>query len=406
MTDLVIVGGGPAGLTTALALDAARPGRASEIVVLERARYPREKPCAGALGRRGDDLLATIGVRVDVPGVPINGMALGAAGSERTARTGNIGRVVRRIEFDAALAAEVRRRGIRVVEGAKVESLVRRGYGASARVDVVTDGAVFTAPFVVGADGVGSVARRALGLPAATMLAQVLEVDTPAVAADRPRDLLYFDLHDRELAGYFWDFPTLVDGEALVCRGVYQLRSGTSAAEGPAGPDLTSRLGARLAAQGLSIESCKRKRYSERGYVSRERVGDDRCLLVGEAAGIDPTTGEGIAQAIEYGVLAGHFLARVLRGRAEARSWGRELARSRLGLDLRVRSRLARAFYGDARPELEAMLVSGDSAVRAGSRHFGGKRHDLPTLSQVGWNIGRAWLEHQLHAGMRARVGR
>ena len=390
MTKLVIVGGGPAGLSTALALNAARPDLARRTVILERARYPREKPCAGALGKRGDDLLASVGVTIDVPGVPVEGMVLGAAGGARTAREGRIGRVIRRVELDAALAEAVRRRGMRIVEGAKVESIVRRDDG----VDVVTDGEVFTAPFVVGADGVGSVVRRALGLPGATMLAQVLEVDTAPVASDHARDLLHFDLTDRSLAGYFWDFPTRVGGRELVCRGVYQLRSGTSAADGPAGADLASRLDARLATQGLTLDGCERKRFSERGYVSRESAGDDRCLLVGEAAGIDPVTGEGIAQAIEYGVLAGQFLSRVLRGQADARDWKRVLARSRLGIDLRVRSRLARSFYGDARSELEAMLLRGDSAVRSGCRHFGGKPHDARTLGAVGWNIGRAWLEH------------
>ncbi len=225
------------------------------------------------------------------------------------------------------------------------------------RVDVVTDGGVFSAPFVVGADGVGSVVRRALGLPAATVIAQVLEVDTAPVAADPARDLLYFDLTDQSLAGYFWDFPTLVGGRELTCRGIYQLRQPAAVAGAAAGaPDLTRRLEARLVSQGLSLAGCERKRYSERGYVTGESVGDDRVLLVGEAAGIDPVTGEGIAQAIEYGVLAGAFLARVLRGYAAARDWKRTLDRSRLGLDLRIRARLAHAFYGDARGELEAML--------------------------------------------------
>ena len=55
--DVVIVGGGPAGTTTALALTHAAPELASRLLVLEKARYPRDKPCAGALGRRGDGLL-------------------------------------------------------------------------------------------------------------------------------------------------------------------------------------------------------------------------------------------------------------------------------------------------------------------------------------------------------------
>ncbi|HWL87601.1 MAG TPA: FAD-dependent oxidoreductase, partial [Polyangiaceae bacterium] len=57
-SDVVIVGGGPAGSTTAIALAKAAPG--TKIVLLEKSRYPREKYCAGALGGRGDKLLAEL----------------------------------------------------------------------------------------------------------------------------------------------------------------------------------------------------------------------------------------------------------------------------------------------------------------------------------------------------------
>jgi len=69
--DLVIVGGGPAGVSTALFLMAAAPWLTGRIAILEKERYPREKICAGAIGARADKLLATIGVRVEVPSVAI-----------------------------------------------------------------------------------------------------------------------------------------------------------------------------------------------------------------------------------------------------------------------------------------------------------------------------------------------
>ena len=72
--DIVIVGGGPAGTTTALALVRADPALARRVVVLEKARFPREKPCAGALGGRGDALLRDLGVEVDVPAAHVDGI--------------------------------------------------------------------------------------------------------------------------------------------------------------------------------------------------------------------------------------------------------------------------------------------------------------------------------------------
>ena len=58
--DVAIVGGGPAGISTALHLQAAAPG--ARIVVLEKSRYPRDKICGGGIGARAFRLLDKIGV--------------------------------------------------------------------------------------------------------------------------------------------------------------------------------------------------------------------------------------------------------------------------------------------------------------------------------------------------------
>ena len=89
--DVVIVGAGPAGSTTALALLHARPELEGRVLLLERARFPREKPCAGALGARGDALLRGLGVEIYVPSAPIDGMALLCAEGEVSAAPGAIG---------------------------------------------------------------------------------------------------------------------------------------------------------------------------------------------------------------------------------------------------------------------------------------------------------------------------
>src|SRR5689334_21755676 len=102
---VLVVGGGPAGIATALFLAHAAPGLTDRILVLEKERYPREKFCAGAVGARADRLLASIGVTVDVPSAPINGIAFRAMGKTVAVREPGAGRVVRRIEFDDALAS-------------------------------------------------------------------------------------------------------------------------------------------------------------------------------------------------------------------------------------------------------------------------------------------------------------
>lgn len=367
--DVAIVGGGPAGIATALFAVEADASLRDRLVVLEKARYPREKICAGAIGGRADRLLATIGVTVDVPSAPVSGLSIRASGGALLERLDRpIGRVVRRIEFDHALAEVARARGIRVVEDARVTGLSVDAKG----VRLETSQGALAARAVVGADGVGSYVRRAIGAPRGRLSAQVVEVDTDPVASDQKRDLLHFDVADRSLVGYAWDFPTIVGGEELVCRGVYELAWEES--ESPAdGPDVAARLAQRLDAIGVRPRG-RVKRFAERGLSLGEPVAYERVLLVGEAAGIDPVLGEGIAQAIQYGATAGGYLATALaRGDLLFRDWRSTLMASRVGWDLSVRSRAVRLFYGSSRPVAERWVTTSRNLAVSGMRYFAGE---------------------------------
>jgi flavin-dependent dehydrogenase len=387
--DLVIAGGGPAGLSTALFAVAADPSLARRLVVLEKEVYPRDKPCAGAIGGRADAVLARAGAAVSVPSVPVSGFAIEMPDGSFTRRDRDrraVGRVVRRIEFDARLAEIARERGITVQTGVRVLAVRPDADG----VTVETSAGSLRTRALVGADGVGSVVRRALAPRAATWRAQVLEVDTPIVASDPDRDLLRFRVPDSIYNGYLWDFPTVVAGEPLVCRGVYHLllpgqRAGAE--------DLAARLDAHLAARGLSLRAFPQKRYAERGFALHEPHSAPRVLLVGEAAGVDPITGEGIAQAILYGQVAGRYLAERLRTSDLSFSdWRRHLLGTGLGVDLAIRHVAAHAFFGPERRKHEARLLAAQDVVEAGAQYFGGH---VPRASLV-WRVGRALVRQKI----------
>jgi flavin-dependent dehydrogenase len=357
--DVAIVGGGPAGISTALHLHAVAP--AAKVVVLEKERYPREKICAGGVGARAFRILEKLEAHVDCPCVPMNAVAMRIAGETVVVDEPRCGAVVRRVEFDHAFAKIAIERGIEIREGAPVDAIHVDATG-------VTVGDV-RAKIVVGADGVAGITRRATGFARGTLRAQAVELDTPGTEQDLPRDTFVFDFTATELRGYAWDFPTQVKGEPLVCRGVYVLHDGQAHAAG----EPKARLGAYLAARGLDIGSFHLKQFAERGFEPGSAISAPRVLLVGEAAGIDIATGEGIGQAIEYGSVAGPYLASALAdGDFGFASWRRVVEKHHLGFQLAIRHGCYRAFYGRRRPTVERILPRMTQLFRVGVQDFAG----------------------------------
>lgn len=368
--DIAIVGAGPAGLCTAMhVVEEAAPVRL-RVVVLEGQRLPRSKPCGGAVGQRGLRVLEDLGMGLDVPSVPVRGFSLRTAGALHVRRPGDIGRVVRRADFDGALARAAKDRGIRILDEVAVEDLRIHRHGVTLR----TESGELRARVVVAADGAAGPCRRLLGLDGPSLWGRAAEVRTPRLPDDPPVDLLHMDASDGSLDGYHWTFPC--PGEApTVSRGVYRFGGGR--------PGLRALLTRELAERGFDPgdPALRPRVFPVRALRLRSRISRPRALLVGEAAGVDPLLGEGVAPALLYGRLAGRFLARALgRDRLDLSGWRRTVLASPLGLDLAWRRLAAPLAYGPLRPLLERRYDDVPDVMLLFAAAFGGPR---PSPGQV-----------------------
>jgi menaquinone-9 beta-reductase len=340
--SVIIVGSGPAGAATALRLAAREPGLAADALLLEKGRHPRDKTCAGGVIPKASQLLSALGVPFDVPQVRVDGAAVGVPGGSLSIAGSDLCRVVRRREFDARLAHAARDRGVGLREDARVLAVARDGAG----VRVETEGGSWWAPVVVGADGSGSLVRRALVSAETGAVGRAVMCDVPvAGTAWDGHAARRYDFDFRActggLRGYAWAFPCWIDGVAHANVGVYALPPTSGAV-------LQRELAAAVRQVGASPTTWRA--FPIRGFVPGAPVSAPHALLVGDAAGVDPLLGEGISYALEYGMLAADaVVAARLRGPETHAAYARAVQGGALGRKLRRLEWAARRFYG-ARP--------------------------------------------------------
>lgn len=363
--DVVVVGAGPAGSAAALA--ARRAG--ASVLLLDRSDFPRDKACGDGIAAHALDVLDELGVPDAVAGyAPLPALRLVGPGGGTVARAlPRPAYTVPRKVFDARLVAaavaagaRLRRHTVRHVEVRDDRVLLDGGLAARA---------------VVGADGAGSVLRRALGHRPNPDRHLALAIRGYAPALTGPPEQLIVTSAPRWPA-YAWSFP-IGDGRANVGYGEVLRGEPLSRAH------LVDRLGALLPGTDPATVTDLRAHHLPLS-THRPAPGQGRLLLAGDALSlINPFTGEGIFYALLSGALAGAAAA----GSPEqaARRYAATLRR-RLGTHLRHSS--VAAWLARRRQVV-------DAAVRAARRDdrvyrtvvelgLGDGRLDARTLGMIG----------------------
>ncbi|MFW9806951.1 MAG: geranylgeranyl reductase family protein [Candidatus Thorarchaeota archaeon] len=301
MYDLTVVGGGPAGATCARV--AASAGL--DVLLLEKAHHPREKPCGGAVGPQGIKEL-----EMDLSSVverTFNSAVVYTPSGNIVKLTSKdlTGHIVTRSKFDEYLLQQAQDAGANVIQGVEVVGMEQLRAG----VRTLVLGDSYKSHILVGADGVNGVIAKELGVRSKWAPDEIAMCMTATVSTS-PKDIesvmmknesdgtpaieLYFGLIRW---GYGWCFPK---------QNEFNIGIGCRADKKESLQEVWERFISRIEREkGLELDVSKKMSYRVPLGGKYGRVIGRRCMLVGDAAGlVSPLTGEGISYAIQSGKLA------------------------------------------------------------------------------------------------------
>ena len=323
--DVIVVGAGPAGATTAFYL--AQSGL--DVLLLDKSRFPREKVCGDGLTPRAVKTLVGMGISVSEQDGWVRNKGLRVIGAGKRlelpwpelASYPGYGLVRTRLDLDETLARRAQQAGARLLEGVTVTGPVRdertgRMTGVAAKDTDGGEDRTYLARVVVAADGNSSRLSVAMGLRKRDDRPLGVAVRTYYRTHRHDDDYLesWLDLWDgdRLLPGYGWIFG-MGDGTSNVGLGLLN----TSAAFGHT--DYHALL--RKWLEGMPTEwgfTEENRTQPIRGAAlpmgfNRTPHYYQGLLLAGDAGGmVNPFNGEGIAYAMESGEILARTIVQAL----------------------------------------------------------------------------------------------
>lgn len=351
--DVIVAGAGPAGSTAARLL----AGRGARVLLLDRQRFPRDKPCGGGVTLRAaalQDIDLSPVIERTIHGTRFT-LRLGDAFDRRFERP--LTYMTQRCRLDAFLAERAAEAGADFHDGVSLRAATIGAPLAAPRrqaIEVETGYETYSARVLIGADGANGVVRRSLKLRGGYEEAVALEGNVP-YAPDIPeewRDVVGLDLGGMA-GGYGWIFPK---GDHLnVGVGAWKYAGFTLR---PKLRDLARRYGFAES----SLENLRGHHLPVR--IPGSPVARGNTVVVGDAAGlVDPLSGEGIHMAFASARLAAEEASRVLDGEAPDMSGYEAAVDSELQPELTVSRRLQELF-AFAPPPYVAMMRRSDKFWR------------------------------------------
>jgi geranylgeranyl reductase family protein len=295
--DVIVVGSGPAGSTTAREC----AERGLSVLLLDKAEFPRDKPCGGAVTVRASKLLP-FSIESVVERVITDVHLTHKQTNGFTRHSGDeLASMTQRRNFDMLLLEKAVESGVILKERATVRQVSRK----ATEVQVSTDDETHTASMLVAADGANGKTAEMSGIKQDFWQQVALEGNLTPAAGFPERWETSFGLDVGGMpGGYGWIFPK---GDHLNI-GIGGWRY--------VGPELRGNLTNLAKFYGYDANDM----WGVRGhYLTIRRpespLVDGNVVLVGDAAGlVDPMTDEGIYSAIWSGQAAARSIADYVGG--------------------------------------------------------------------------------------------
>ena len=324
--DCIVVGGGPAGATVAYHL--AKKNR--KVIILEKNRFPRYKPCAGGLTPKAFNLLDfSISELIEFESRNVV-ISFNHKMYRKICGAASVTIMVKRDKFDHYFLCKAQESGSGLIEGVKITDIEFENQTFC----VKTPKGIFKSFYLVGADGANSFVNNRFKIVNKNPRGFAVEINYPMKKEDiaKYEQTFEFGLFPD---GYLWIFPK----SDQLSIGAYSSK--------PKMKTLKKHLLDYLKYLGFSDYN----KFKMRGHIIpfygiNYIQPNFPCILVGDAAGFsDYLTGEGIFYAMKSGIIAadivnksidkGNFFYRNLQ-----RKYNKEIIRG-----LKLGCRFGKSFY-------------------------------------------------------------